>query len=96
MGLRNEVCEECILRDKGSQTPFLMSAENDMDPEVVPAYLPALTQVEEMIIARAYVQMFVHWYRGHRYHYSGHCISFMHIAVSRVKMLDGLLFEKTF
>jgi hypothetical protein len=90
MGLRNEVCEECILRDKGSQTPFLMSVENDMDPGEVPAYLPALTQVEEMIIARVYVQMFVHRYRGHQYHYSGHCISFMQNNVKTVDALPNL------
>ena len=90
MGLRNEVCKECILRDKGSQTPFLMSAENDMDPGEVPAYLPALTQVEEMIIARAHVQMFVHRYRGHQYHYSGHCISFMQNNVKTVDALPNL------
>jgi hypothetical protein len=59
MGLRNDACDACYLRDKGSQSPFLMSAENEMDPgEVpgeVPAHIPALTQVEEMIIARSHV-----------------------------------------
>jgi hypothetical protein len=87
MGLRNETCDACFLRDKGSQSPFLMSAENEMDPGEVPAHLPALTQVEEMIIARSHVQMLVHRYRGHQYHYSGHCVSFMQ---SNVKTVDAL------
>ena len=55
MGLKNDICHACFLRDKGSQSPFLMSTDNEMDPGDVPAHLPALTQVEEMIIARSYV-----------------------------------------
>ena len=66
MDLKGEVCHACFLRDKGSKTPFLMSAENEMDPGDVPACLPELTQVEEMIIARSHVQMMVHRYRGHQ------------------------------
>jgi hypothetical protein len=84
MGLRNKTCDACFLRDKGSQSPFLMSADNDMDPGEVPANLPALTQVEEMIIVRSHVQMLVHRYRGHQYHYSGHCVSFMQNNVKTV------------
>src|SRR5271154_219177 len=77
MDLKNDVCHRCFNRDKGNKTPFLMSADNEMDPGEVPAHLPELTQVEEMIIARSHVQMMVHRYRGHQYHYSGHCVSFM-------------------
>ena len=65
MGLRHETCDACFLRDKGSQSPFLMSGDNKMDPGDVPAHLPALTQVEEMIIAHSHVQMLVYRYRGH-------------------------------
>jgi len=65
MGLRNETCDACFLRDKGSQSPFLMSLDNEIDPGEVPAYLPALMQVEEMIIACSHVQMLVHQYQGH-------------------------------
>jgi hypothetical protein len=42
-----------------------MSAENKMDPGDLPAYLPELTQVEEIIIAWSYMQMIVYRYRGH-------------------------------
>ncbi|PVH68415.1 hypothetical protein DL98DRAFT_391768, partial [Cadophora sp. DSE1049] len=90
MGLRNETCNACFLRDKGSQSPFLMSADNEMDPGEIPAHLPALTQVEEMIIARSHVQMLVHRYRGHQYHYSGHCVSFMQNNIKTVNMLPNL------
>jgi hypothetical protein len=90
MDLKDQVCHACFLRDKGSKTPFLMSAENRMDPGELPAYLPALTQVEEMIIARSHVQIMVFRYRGHQYHYSGHCVSFMQNTVKTVDMLPNL------
>ena len=61
-----------------------------MDLGDIPAHLPALTQVEEMIIARSHVQMLVHWYQGHQYHYSGHCVSFMQSNVKTVNMLPNL------
>ena len=54
-----------------------MSIENEMDPRNIPAYLPELSQVEEMIIAWSHVQMMVHRYCGYQYHYSGHCVSFI-------------------
>ncbi|EXU94546.1 hypothetical protein X797_012383 [Metarhizium robertsii] len=49
MDLKDGVCHACFLRDKGDKTPFLMSGENEMDPGELPAHLPELTQVEEMI-----------------------------------------------
>jgi hypothetical protein len=82
MDLKDGICHSCFLRDKRDQTPFLMTAENEMDPGDMPAHLPELTQVEEMIIARSHVQMMVHRYRGHQYHYSGHCVSFMQNTVN--------------
>ncbi len=52
----------CFLKDKGSQSPFLMSIDNEIDLGEIPAYLLALIQVEEMIIAQSYVQMLVYRY----------------------------------
>src|SRR5439155_378545 len=49
-----------------------------------------LTQVEEMIIARAHVQMVFKRYRGHQYHYTGHCISFAQNIVKTVSVLPSL------
>src|ERR1700722_17073042 len=51
MELKNEICHRCFNRDKSNKTPFLMSAENEMDLGELPAHLLELTQVEEMIIA---------------------------------------------
>lgn len=93
MDLKGEVCHTCFLRDKGNKTPFLMSADNEMDPGELPAHLPELTQVEEMIIARCHIQMMVYRYRGHQYHYSGHCVSFMQNIAKTVDMLPNLPFE---
>jgi hypothetical protein len=90
MDLKDGTCHACFLRDKRNQSPYLMSAENEMDPGDIPAYLPELTQVEEMIIARSHVQMMVHRYRGHQYHYSGHCVSFMQSTVKTVGVLPNL------
>jgi hypothetical protein len=64
--------------------------ENKMDPGDIPAFLPKLTQIEEMIIARSHVQMTVFRYRGHQYHYSGHCVSFMQTLVKMVDVLPNL------
>ena len=75
MDLKGGVCHACFLRDKRNQTPFLMPAANEMDPGDVPAHLPELTQVEEMIIARTHVQMIMHRFRGHQFLYTGHCVS---------------------
>jgi hypothetical protein len=55
MDLKLSVCHACFLRDKANKMPFLMSAENEMDPGELPAHLPALTQVEEMIIAYSHM-----------------------------------------
>ena len=51
MQLKDDICHSCLLKDKGGQTPYFFSADNEMDPGVVPAHLPALTQIEEMVIA---------------------------------------------
>ena len=68
-----------------------MSAENEIDPGELPAYLPELTQVEEMIIAWLYIQIIVYCYCGHQYYYSGHCVSFIQNTVKTVDMLPNLL-----
>ncbi|KIX07226.1 uncharacterized protein Z518_01879 [Rhinocladiella mackenziei CBS 650.93] len=90
MDLKERVCHACFLRGKANKTPFLMSAENGMDPGEPPAHLPALTQIEEMIIARSRVQMMIYRYRGHQYHYSGHCVSFMQNTMKTVDVLPNL------
>jgi ATP-dependent DNA helicase PIF1 len=79
MELYQRVCKTCRQRDnnKGPNEPFFFSRENDLDFGIVPAYLPPLTQVEEMLIARVHVHVQVFQYRGQQYKYRGHCISFL-------------------
>jgi hypothetical protein len=60
-----------------------------MDPGELPAYLPELTQVEEMIIARCHVQMMVYRYRGHQYTIQA-TISFIQNTTKTVDMLPNL------
>jgi len=97
MDLKDSVCHRYLLRDTDSQkrpvTPFLMSADNHMDPGSVPSYLPELTQVEEMVIAQAHVQMLVKRVRGHQYHYTGNCVTFMQNIVRTVDVLPSLPYE---
>ena len=62
MDRKGSVCYTCFLQDKRNQSLFLMSANNNMDPGELPAYLLELIQVEEMIIAWSHVQMMVHRY----------------------------------
>lgn len=94
MDLKDGVCHRCFLRDtdkrKRPVTPSLMSAANNMDPGTVPSHLPELTQVEEMVIARAHVQMMVKRVRGHQYQYTGHCVSFLQDIVQTVDVLPTL------
>jgi hypothetical protein len=44
MKLKDGICHTCPLKDKGGLTLYLFLAENNMDPGIVPAHLPALTQ----------------------------------------------------
>jgi hypothetical protein len=63
--LKHKICYRCFNQDKGNKTPFLISAENKIDLGEILAYLPKLTQVEEIIIAWSYIQIIVYRYRGH-------------------------------
>ena len=66
------VCSRCS-RDKKSPKKF--SCENSMIPSYVPNELKSLTQVEEMLIARALPIMRVYIKPGGQRGYSGHCIN---------------------
>ena len=65
-------CSRCT-NDK--QQPKKFSKENDMIPSLVPSQLAGLTQVEEMLIARALPIMRVYIKPGGQRDYSGHCIN---------------------
>ena len=69
----NYVCSRCS-RDK--KNPKKFSKENMMVPTAVPMELQNLTQIEEMLIARALPIMSVFIKPGGQRAYSGHCINF--------------------
>ena len=66
------VCLRCS-RDKKSPKKF--SCQNSMIPSCVPHELQNLTQIEEMLIARALPIMRVYIKPGGQRGYSGHCIN---------------------
>ena len=66
------VCSRCSL-DKINPKKF--SAQNSMIPSVVPTELQGLTQIEEMLIARALPIMKVYIKPGGQRGYYGHCIN---------------------
>ena len=63
---QDAVCRRCLLKDKDKE-PFLMSDDNEMDPGEVPAHLLALSQVEEMLIARVHLHLEAKRIRGLQY-----------------------------
>ena len=66
------ICSRCS-RDKKSPKKF--SCENSMIPSSVPHELQNLTQIEEMLIARALPIMRVYIKPGGQRGFSGHCIN---------------------
>ena len=67
------VCSRCS-RDK--KYPKKFSVENSMIPSSVPDELKKLTQIEEMLIARALQIVRVYIKPGGQRGYSGHCINY--------------------
>ena len=90
MGLRHKTCDIYFLRDKSSQSSFLMSTDNKIDPGEVLAYLLALMQVKEMIITCSHVQILVYQYQSYQYYYSRHYISFIQNNIKIVTILCNL------
>ena len=69
----NFICDRCK-KDKSSPKRF--SVENNMIPSKVPIELQGLTQIEEMLISRAFPVIHVYVKQGGQRGYSGHCINF--------------------
>ena len=61
------------MRDKKS--PKVYSAENDIDPGIVPPQLEGLTQIEEMLITRVCHIMSIHRKHGGQRGYKGHVLN---------------------
>ena len=66
---------QCLRCARDKQQPKRFSKENNMIPSVVPFQLQGLTQIEEMLIARALLIMRVYIKPGGQRGYSGHCIN---------------------
>ena len=56
MRLKDEICRNCQ-RIKRSGKPHLFTITNNADVELIPEYLPILTEIEEMLIARVHVHI---------------------------------------
>lgn len=63
---------------------------NLTDPGLIPPQLPELTMAEEMLIARAQVQMDISRVRGCQYKYKCHVISWMQNIPKMVQRLPSL------
>jgi hypothetical protein len=84
MGLAMEgsnigICKACI-KDANSlkdlTIPPLFSKSNELNLGSVPSFLPILTTVEELLIARVYVYLQVVRVRGQQHRYTGHVYCF--------------------
>jgi len=84
MGLATEgdnigVCKACV-KDANSlkdlTLPPLFSESNGLDLGPIPGFLPILTVVEELLIARVYVHLQVMHIRGQQHRYTGHVCCF--------------------
>jgi hypothetical protein len=79
---RDGHCRRCHVKDspknwKGDE-PFFYSVANHINFSDVPAFLPELSLVEEMFIARVHVSVNVFTHRGAQYKYLGHVVHFLH------------------
>ncbi|KAJ6436330.1 ATP-dependent DNA helicase pfh1 [Purpureocillium lavendulum] len=79
MRLKDGICKRCIAKDKNKKEdePWFFSAENQLDFGSIPAFLPQLTKVEEMLIAPVHVFVNVMQVRGQQYKYRGHIVHFL-------------------
>jgi hypothetical protein len=77
----DKVSESCIRVDgpkkRGDDEPYMFSAANEMDPGPVPDWLPVLSPIEEMCIAKVHTFIEVRQHRGVQYKYKGHICNFL-------------------
>ena len=66
---------ECVRCKQDKKQPKLYSKENDMDPGNVPQCLQGLSQIEEMLIARACPIMCIYRKHGGQRGYRGHVVN---------------------
>ena len=74
MKLSNEVCKAC----RGSNIQKkLYSKSNNADVGSIPHNLPSLSEIEEILIARAHVHVQVRQIKGQQFSYSRYTVNFM-------------------
>ena len=61
---------------KDPTLPSLFSKSNGFNLGPIPGFLPILTAVEELLIARVYIYLQVIYIRGQQYHYTSHVCCF--------------------
>ena len=61
---------------KNPTLPPLFSKSNGLNPGPIPSFLPILTAVEELLIARIYVHLQVVRVRSQQHRYTGHICCF--------------------
>ena len=81
---------ELLIDPTRRRYPSWGGALNLTDPGLIPPQLPELTMAEEMLIARAHVQMDISRVRGCQYKYKGHVISWMQNIPKMVQRLPSL------
>jgi ATP-dependent DNA helicase PIF1 len=75
------VCESCVRVDapkkRDADEPYMYSVDNQLDPGEVPDFLPKLSPIEEMCIAKVHCFVEVRQHRGVQYKYKGHVCNFL-------------------
>lgn len=74
MQIEDGICHFCRAKPNRQH---LYSAANNNDVGSVPAHLPELSEIEEMLIARAHVHIQLRKIKGQQLKYSGHTVTFM-------------------
>jgi ATP-dependent DNA helicase PIF1 len=68
----------------------MMSADNNMDPGLIPDHLPELTDMEQMLISPVHISMHMAHIKGAQYRYKGHVMTFLRDIPDVVTVLPRL------
>jgi hypothetical protein len=77
----DQVCELCVCvnapKKRDHDEPYIYSAANYLDPRDVPDFLPQLSAIKEMCIARVHCFVEVRQHQGVQFKYKGHVCNFL-------------------
>jgi hypothetical protein len=92
--LADGIFKRCEKADKdydgSSNNCFLMSVDNKMDPGPVPADLPVLTDIEQMLVSPVHISMQMAHVKGAQFRYKGHVMTFLRDVPDVVNVLPRL------